>query len=116
MKSIVKYFIFFSLFTSCQRAENTGQENAHLLAKRYCDCINYLSQKDSIINAQACASKVFSESRFFNIRFSEEQDKYTKSTIDSAEYFFTEVGNIIDSQCIKKFPRTRFKKEQLRWQ
>jgi hypothetical protein len=57
-------------------------------------------ENDKLFKSSFCDSAVFfSKSRFFNIIFSEDRDKYTKETLDSAEIFFRTVGTILDTTC-----------------
>jgi hypothetical protein len=110
---MVKYIIILAfVLTSCQKSD---KEDALLLSREYCSCIDNLSKKDTIIDAQQCASRIFSKSRLLNIRFSENKDNYPSSTIDSAEKFFLEVRKIIDTMCVNKYPNRRFKINQIVW-
>ena len=108
----IRILLMCFICISCNKNDN---ENAYSLAKEYCDCLTSLSRKDSIIDAQHCASGVFSKSRFFNIKFSDKKDSYSASTLDSAEHFFLEVRNIIDTMCLNKIPEEMFKKNSSKW-
>ena len=112
-----KRFIYFAsiivLVFSCNKREI---ESPLEVAKSYCNCVEQEMHKykDSLINVYDCEKKIFPDSRLMKIIMSVDADpiasKYSKSTIDSARKFSSDVLKIIDSMCFNKFDSKRIKK------
>jgi hypothetical protein len=108
MKKYISIFAIFALLNSCSKSE----ENAFDLAKLFCKCIvEESNKKDSNLNLINCDSVAFSNSRFFKLRFSENTNA-DAATMDSANKFVKEVGDIIDTMCFNK-PGVTIKKRKL---
>lgn len=116
----MKYFILLIVLVismaSCTKKATTF-EDAFLVAKSYCDCIaaQLVNAKDSSVDTNDCQRITFSHSRLLMIYAdSDNRDKYSQSTLDSARRFAMLVSNIEDSLCRNTIDRRKIKRFRCR--
>lgn len=111
-KNILIVMLTSFLFNACK---SNSSEKASLVAKKYCNCLEQQLNLniDSTIDISDCETKIFKESRLMTIyQDFDNQNSFTKETIDSAKNFALEVRDSIDKICFWKLDPKRIKKRQ----
>ncbi len=110
MKLTYIYFtlLIINLFSCCQVAVS---EDPVQVAEFYCDCLTgkFKGAKDSFVNINECNAE-FRRSRFMKIQMEDNKDSFSQATLDSAEWFFMEVGDIIDTMCLNKVDKRKMRR------
>jgi hypothetical protein len=109
MKSLNICFVLSILIVSCQ--VNKKPEDPRDLCRSFCNCVSDLlfEAEDSSVNISEC-NPVFYSSRFMTIHLDQDKENYSQETLDSANTFFLNVGDLIDSICLSKINSRKLKK------
>jgi hypothetical protein len=110
MKAInVSFAVLINIVCACR--QSAKPEDPALVTRLYCDCLagKFKGAKDSSVNINECNAE-FAKSRFMQIHLADDRNSFSQATLDSAEHFFIEVGDIIDTMCLNKIDRRKMRR------